>query len=149
MSNSGIVGLYVSSIFSCLFFFLRNFHAVLHSGYMNLHSHQQCKKIHFSPYSLEHKFFADFSMMAILIDERWYFIVTLIWISLMIFKGFQGGSVVKNPPAMQETRVQSLYQEDPLEKEMATHSSIIAWRVPMNRGALGAIVHGVAKSGHD
>ena len=46
----------------------------------------------------------------------------------------------------QETQVQSLGREDPLEKEMATHSSIIAWRVPMNRRALGAIVHGVTKS---
>ena len=38
--------------------------------------------------------------------------------------------VVKNLPAMQETRVQSLGWEDPLEKEMATHSSILAWRIP-------------------
>ena len=38
--------------------------------------------------------------------------------------------VVKNPPAMQETWVQSLGQEDPLEKRMATHSSILAWRIP-------------------
>ena len=38
--------------------------------------------------------------------------------------------LVKNLPAMQETRVQSLGQEDPLEKEMATHSSILAWRIP-------------------
>ena len=37
---------------------------------------------------------------------------------------------VKNPPAMQETQVQSLGREDPLEKEMATHSSILAWRIP-------------------
>ena len=37
---------------------------------------------------------------------------------------------VKNPPAMQETQVQSLGQEDPLEKEMATHSSFLAWRIP-------------------
>ena len=37
---------------------------------------------------------------------------------------------VKNPPAMQETWVQSLDQEDPLEKEMPTHSSILAWRIP-------------------
>ena len=37
---------------------------------------------------------------------------------------------VKNLPAMQETRVQSLGREDPLEKEMATHSSILAWRIP-------------------
>ena len=45
-------------------------------------------------------------------------------------EGFLGGSVVKNPPAKQETQVQSLDQEDPLEKEMATHSSILAWRIP-------------------
>ena len=38
--------------------------------------------------------------------------------------------MVKNPPAMQETKVQSLSQEDPLEKEMVTHSSILAWRIP-------------------
>ena len=38
--------------------------------------------------------------------------------------------VVRNPPAMQETWIQSLGQEDPLEKEMATHSSILAWRIP-------------------
>ena len=37
---------------------------------------------------------------------------------------------VKNPPAMQETQVQSLRREDPLEKEIATHSSILAWRIP-------------------
>ena len=45
-------------------------------------------------------------------------------------KGFPGGSVVKNLPIMQETQVQSLGQEDPLEKEMATHSSILAWKIP-------------------
>ena len=44
-------------------------------------------------------------------------------------------SVVKNLPAMQETWVQSLDQKDPLEKEMAPHSSIPAWRIPMDRGA--------------
>ena len=37
--------------------------------------------------------------------------------------------MVKNPPPMQETRVRSLVQEDPLEKEMATHTSILAWRI--------------------
>ena len=42
---------------------------------------------------------------------------------------FPGGSAVKNPPATQETQVQSLGREDPLEREMATHSSILAWRV--------------------
>ena len=44
--------------------------------------------------------------------------------------GFLDDSVVKNHPAMQETRVQSLGREYPLEKEMATHSSILAWRIP-------------------
>ena len=44
--------------------------------------------------------------------------------------GFPGGSAVKNPPVMQETQVYYLGWEDPLEKEMATHSSILAWRIP-------------------
>ena len=48
-------------------------------------------------------------------------------------------------PAMWETRVQSLGWEDPLEESMVTHSSILAWRIPMDRGARQAIVHGVAK----
>ena len=47
-----------------------------------------------------------------------------------IEQNFSGGSVVKNLPAMQEMQVQSLGQEDPLEKCMATHSSILAWRIP-------------------
>ena len=45
-------------------------------------------------------------------------------------KDFPGGSVVKNPPAKQETWVQSLEKEDPLEEEMATLSSIPAWEIP-------------------
>ena len=44
--------------------------------------------------------------------------------------------LVKNPPAMQETWVQSLGEKDPLEKEMATHSSILAWRIPWREGRL-------------
>ena len=44
--------------------------------------------------------------------------------------GFLAAQMVKNPPAMQETRVRSLGWEDPLEKGMATHSSILAWRIP-------------------
>ena len=44
--------------------------------------------------------------------------------------GFPGGSVVKNLPVKQETWVQSLGQEDPLEKEMAAHSCILAWKIP-------------------
>ena len=52
--------------------------------------------------------------------------------------------MVKNLPAMQETLVQSLGQEDPLEKEMATHFSILAWRIPQTEP--GGPVHEVAKS---
>ena len=44
---------------------------------------------------------------------------------------------VKRPPAMQETQVQFLGQEDPLEKEMATHSSILAWRIPGQSSLMG------------
>ena len=51
-----------------------------------------------------------------------------VWMDL--YTGFPSDSVVKNPPVMQETHVQFLGQEDPLEKEMATHSSILAWRIP-------------------
>jgi len=47
---------------------------------------------------------------------------------------------------MKETLVRFLGQEDPLEKEKATHSSILAWRSPMDRGAWQATVHGVTKS---
>ena len=54
--------------------------------------------------------------------------------------------LVKNLPAMQETLVGSLGWEDPLEEGMATHSSILAWRIPRHRGAWRATVHEVAKS---
>ena len=53
---------------------------------------------------------------------------------------------VKNLPAMLETWVQSLGREDPLEEGMATHSSILSWRIPIDRRAWQATVHGVAKS---
>ena len=54
--------------------------------------------------------------------------------------------MVKKPPAMGETWVQSLDWEEPLEEGMVTHSSILAWRIPMDRGAWWATVHGVSKS---
>ena len=54
--------------------------------------------------------------------------------------------LVKNLPIMQETLVRFLGQEDPLEEIMATHSSILAWRIPMDRGASRATVHRIAKS---
>ena len=60
--------------------------------------------------------------------------------------GFPGGSVVRNPPLMQETWTQSLGQENPLEKELASHSSVLAWRISMNRGAWWATVYRVTRS---
>ena len=56
---------------------------------------------------------------------------------IMYLVGFAGGSVVKNPPAMQEPQVQSLGWKDPLEKEMATYSSILAWTIPWTEGPGG------------
>ena len=54
--------------------------------------------------------------------------------------------MVKNPPAMQETQVQYLYPEDSLEKGMATHFSILAWRIPWTEEPGGLYsVHGIAK----
>ena len=59
---------------------------------------------------------------------------------------FLVAQTVKNPPAMFETWVHCLGWEDPLEAIMATHSSILAWRSPMDRGAWWAAVHGVTRS---
>ena len=57
--------------------------------------------------------------------------------------------MVKNLPAMQETRVQALGWEVPLEKEMATHSSILAWRIPWTEESGRVQSHGVSRVGHN
>ena len=57
--------------------------------------------------------------------------------------------LVKTLPAMQETQIRFLGWEDPLEKEVATHSSILAYRMPVDRGAWQAIVRGVTRVRHD
>ena len=68
----------------------------------------------------------------------------------MVFMLIEGASLVaqkiKNPPAMWENWVRSLGWDNPLEEGMATHSSILTWRILIDRGAWQATVHGVTKS---
>ena len=62
--------------------------------------------------------------------------------------GFSGGSLVKNMLAKQKTQVQSLGQEDPLEKEMATYSRILAWDIPWTEEPCGLQFMGLQRDGH-
>ena len=83
LSRSGITRSYCNSNFNLQ----RNLHAVLHSDFykqLNLHSHQQCRRVPFSLQPLQHLLFIDFFMMTILTGVRWYLFVVLICISLRI-----------------------------------------------------------------
>ena len=90
-------------------------------------------------------------MMSLLFNMLFRFVIAFLPRNTHLLISWQQSSLVsqtvKNLPAMCETWIQSLGWEDPLEKSMATHSSILAWRIPMDRGTWQVTVLGVAKSG--
>ena len=113
------------------FNFMRiNCQTVFQRGSTTLFAHQQWRSGSVSPHPCRHLVVSLFFILAIHSDRCIVILhVVLTCIPLLTNYWFPAGSAIKNPPAIQETDVWSLGQEDPLEKERATHCSILAWRI--------------------
>ena len=107
------------------------------------HHQHSCPRVPFSPVS-ELTLILKFVFIILFFEKQICHICIHLYILFSL--GFQAALVVKNPPANAEMLVRPLGWEDSLEEDMATHSSVPAWKIPKNEGAWRATVHSVAKS---